>query len=186
MSQMHWISNRPNWTLSQSLLQMLCKAPSTLLYHDPSPSPPPFTPGGSTNTPTRLLTHFFTTRPDWLSHRDCSVWICLLPMTTRSTSTPLSWPWSARHWTSRSPRAQKVWSPSYLLLLQFPHDFFSFYLIFPQSAASNPETFLKLHLLYLKYSVILMAAYTVYIYISYVKWWGWNGGFFIKNRMTSD
>lgn len=52
-----------------------------------------------------------------LSNRGCCGWTSRSPTTTQSTSTPPWWPWSARRWTSRSPRVRKVWNPSFLLAL---------------------------------------------------------------------
>lgn len=85
----------------------------------PFPAPPPCHLEVLRTFQPCLLPDFLTAHPDWLSHRDCSVWICLWLMITQSTSTQLSWPWSAQRWTSRSPRVRKVWNPSYLLWSNF-------------------------------------------------------------------
>lgn len=133
------------------LLQL--PSPKPFLYpHSPSPSchqlnaPLPLSSGGSTYMPPLLHPNFLTARPDWLSHRDYSVWICLWPMTTRSTSTRLSWPWSAQHWTSRSPRVRKVWNLSYLLWFDFhlsssPFSYFPLSAVLSAISVLNPETF---------------------------------------------
>lgn len=111
----------------------------------PTQCPPPMSPGGSTYMPPHLLPNFLTAHPDWLSHRDCSVWICLWQMTTLSTSTPPSWRWSAQPWTSRSPRVRKVWNPSYLLWSNFhmlsPFSYFLCSAVLSSISVLNPETF---------------------------------------------
>lgn len=110
--------------------------PNPTLHPDPPPlaTPPPCHLEVQRTFQPRLLPDFLTTHPDWLSHRDYSVWICLWLTITQSTLTPLSWPWSAQRWISRSPRVRKVWNPSYLLWSNF-HMLFSAFFVSSCSAA---------------------------------------------------
>lgn len=101
------------------VIRNTCTAPSVSSIQAPVPSRlplppphhPPVSPGGSTAL--HLLPNFLTTHPGWSSGRDCSAWISPWLMTTRSTSTPRSWPWSAQRSTSRSPKFRKVWGLFY-------------------------------------------------------------------------
>lgn len=107
------------WAITGRVSSYYISCAKLLQSEDPCPSPFPSSP--SNHKPCGPVTwrfhkhflyfpNFLTAHLNWLPHRDYFVWIYLWVTTTRSTSTPHSWLWSAQLWISRLRRVWNVWN----------------------------------------------------------------------------